>query len=78
MSAFDNIGMMIMYALEAVGIVRSNIVDCPECGETMERIRRKPPRKPYFMDYAHYCDQCDHEVEAGHVLPNFGRRKPTD
>ncbi len=75
MSALGNLGMMIMYALEAVGIARSRMVNCPECGEIMERVRRKPPQKPYYMDHAHYCEKCNHEVEAGHVLPDSGRTK---
>ena len=48
--------------------------DCPTCEESMEKIKRKPPQAPYYMNKAYYCERCDHEVEAGKVLPNSGRK----
>lgn len=77
MSILDIFLGMVTGTFEVVSTARSRMVNCPGCGETMERIRRSPPRKPYYMDFAHYCDQCDHEVEADHILPNSGsgRRK---
>ena len=78
MSISNGILFMITSALEAVGIARSRLVDCPKCGKTMKRIRRNPPRKPYYMDFAHYCDLCDHEVEADRILPNSGKGRTSN
>lgn len=68
-SISDGFFNMILGVLELAGIARAQLADCPKCGETMKRVRRKPPRGPYYMDFAHYCEHCDHEVEADHILP---------
>ncbi|MEM7430770.1 MAG: hypothetical protein AAF351_02405 [Pseudomonadota bacterium] len=77
MAEFNGLGWLINGVLELFGIAvqtGASAQYCPECGDLMYRVKRKPPRKPYYMDYAHYCETCDHEVEAGHILPNSGRQ----
>lgn len=58
-------GLALLGALTAVG---RHVVTCPHCGGKMKRTRRDVPKAPYYLDFAHRCARCGHEVDGGSRL----------
>ena len=73
--------LLIVFLLVMVGLgaafrslkaTRDYTYSCPKCGSRMKQIKRTAPKGPFYLDFAHQCVKCSHEIEGGNELETFG------